>query len=489
MPESARSPRHGDDLRPVETIMNESFVKETRLPVPPEVAFAWHTRDGALERLIPPWQDVRILERHGSIRNDDRTVLGMKAGPFRVRWTAEHHGYEEGKRFCDSQREGPFSAWDHARTFLPDDGEGSILRDEITYRLPFGVPGRWLGGRAVRKQLEATFSYRHDVTRADLTLHAAYSGPPLTIAVTGSGGLIGSALAPLLTTGGHRVIRLVRRRAHSPTGEIGWDPGRGILDTSALRSIDGSKSADGSKSIDGIVHLAGLNIASGRWTRSRRHALRESRITATRNLVASLRDLDPRPRTLICASAIGIYGDRGDEKLDEDSSYGSGFLADLCKEWESAALAATELGIRVVTLRFGNVLSPRGGMLAKLLPPFRFGLGGPLGHGRQVVSWISIDDIVGAIHHCLTTEDISGAVNVTSPQPVTNNDFTRCLGRVLRRPAIFRVPALALKLLLGRMADETALAGSNVTPRRLLESGYSFRHEDLEQALRYLLGR
>jgi uncharacterized protein (TIGR01777 family) len=243
------------------------------------------------------------------------------------------------------------------------------------------------------------------------------------------------------------------------------------------------------QTVDAVVHLAGLSIASGRWTRSRRRALRESRITGTQSLVDSLRRLDNRPKVMVCASAIGIYGDRGDEKLDEDSSYGSGFLADLCKEWEAAALAAAEIGIRVVTLRFGNVLSPRGGMLAKLLPPFRFGLGGPLGSGRQIVSWISIDDVIGAIAHCLVSGDLSGAVNATSPRPVSNADFSRCLGRVLRRPALFRVPAPALRLLLGSMAEETALAGAHVKPKRLIESRYAFRHEDIESALRHLLGR
>jgi uncharacterized protein len=294
------------------------------------------------------------------------------------------------------------------------------------------------------------------------------------IAITGSSGLVGSALVPFLTTDGHRVTRLVRR---SPSGgDVLWDPAEGIKELSRLEGVDG------------VIHLAGENIASGRWTPQRKDVIRRSRVEGTRRLCGSLARLSRRPKVLVSASAIGFYGDRGDETLTEDSAPGRDFLAQVCQEWEAATEPATRAGIRVVCLRFGMILSPGGGALKKMLLPFRLGAGGRIGNGAQYVSWIAIDDAIGAIHHAVSTESLRGAVNAVTPNPVTNAELTRVLARVLSRPALFPLPALAARLAFGEMADALLLSSARVVPSRLQASGYRFRYPELESALRHLLG-
>ncbi len=298
----------------------------------------------------------------------------------------------------------------------------------------------------------------------------------LHLMITGAGGLIGSALLPRLAADGHRITRVTRGPAGR--GEISWDPGGRILDLRQLGRIDG------------IIHLAGENIGS-RWTATRRRRIQQSRTLGTSLLSQALSRLQPRPETLISASAIGIYGDRGNELLTESSAPGNpeqDFLVRVCLEWEAAAEPAREAGIRVVHPRFGVVLSPEGGALAKLLPPFRFGLGGPQGHGYQWMSWIAIDDVVGAIRHLLEDRQLSGPVNVTAPGAVVNRHFMQILGRVIHRPTLVRVPAAALNLGLGEMAQRTVLASARVHPAKLLQSGYRFEYPDLDAALRHVLG-
>jgi len=300
-------------------------------------------------------------------------------------------------------------------------------------------------------------------------------GAQFHVAVTGASGLIGSALSRRLTAEGHRLTRLVRRRAG--TGEISWDP-----DAAYLRS----ESLDG---VDAVVHLAGENVGV-RWTAARKARIRNSRVQGTSLLSETLARMRRRPAVLISASAIGIYGDRGDEIVTENTlpvDASLDFLARLGREWEAAADPARAAGIRVVHPRFGLVLSPAGGALKKMLLPFRLGLGGRLGSGAQWMSWISIHDTVGAILHALMTESFSGAVNLVAPEPVRNRDFTRILGQVLSRPTPFPVPAVALRLALGEMASATLLASSRVLPKRLLASGYRFEHPDLETGLRAVL--
>lgn len=302
------------------------------------------------------------------------------------------------------------------------------------------------------------------------------------ILVSGSTGFIGSSAASFLAAQGHRVIRLLRRKSPvsaTPRVEEGegivWDPEKGTMDPAQLEGLDG------------VVHLAGDPIAKGRWTLEKKARIRDSRVQGTRLLSETLARLSRPPQVLICASAIGYYGDRGSETLREESSPGRGFLPEVAVEWERASESAQRKGVRVVRLRFGIVLEPKGGALKMMLPPFKLGLGGKLGAGSQYMSWISLDDAVGVIHYTLTHPTLQGAVNAVAPQSLTNLEFTKILGRVLKRPTIFPVPAFVLRLLFGEMADETLLASTHVEPAKLLQAGYRFKHPALEGALREML--
>lgn len=297
----------------------------------------------------------------------------------------------------------------------------------------------------------------------------------MDVAVTGSHGLIGSALLPVLAVAGHRVRRLVRGRPGQ--GEVAWDPAAGTID------------ADGLQGVEAVVHLAGAGIGDKRWTEARKAIVRDSRVDPTRLLATTLAGLAVPPRVMVSGSAVGWYGDRGDEVLTEDSSGGAGFLAGIVRDWERATDPAAEAGVRVVNIRSGIVQSAAGGALKKQLPLFRLGLGGPLGSGRQWTSWVSIDDEVGAISHALTTEALTGPVNVTAPGPVTNAELARAVGRALHRPAALPVPGVALGVVLGRqMVSEMVLASQRVLPTRLEASGYRFRHPEVFAAMADLLG-
>jgi uncharacterized protein (TIGR01777 family) len=294
------------------------------------------------------------------------------------------------------------------------------------------------------------------------------------VAISGATGLIGSALAARLRARSVRVRRLVRTAHPQSPDDIVWDPMRGVLSPNDLEGADA------------VVHLAGEPLAH-RWTDARRRAIRESRVRGTELVARTIAALDRRPRVLLSGSAIGIYGDRGDEPVDEESALGSDFLAGVTREWEAASVAAADAGVRVVLLRSGIVLSPKGGALERLLLPFRLGVGGPIGNGRQWMSWIALDDHVRAMEHALATTGMHGPVNLVSPNPVTNAEFAATLGRVLSRPALVPAPAFALELVYGEMARATILAGQRVLPKVLLRTGFQFAHPTLEQALRYEL--
>ncbi len=294
-----------------------------------------------------------------------------------------------------------------------------------------------------------------------------------TVAITGASGFVGRALTEFLRHDGYEVLRCVRSRALGAPDTIDWDPTSGRLGAAAAR-------------VGCFIHLAGENVAAGRWTAARKLAIADSRGPATERLCRSLAAL-PQPPALICASAVGIYGDRGDEQLDERSHRGSGFLADVTAAWEQATAPLRTVGGRVVQLRIGLVLGHGGGALAKMLPAFRLGLGGRLGNGRQFVSWIGLADLVRAIALLLERADIQGPVLAVGPEPITNREFTRALGRALRRPAVLPVPAVALRLLFGQLADEALLASQRARPHRLLELGFEFTHPDVDSALRAAL--
>jgi len=299
----------------------------------------------------------------------------------------------------------------------------------------------------------------------------------MKIAITGASGLIGSALVVSLKSDGHHVHRLVRTITPAETDAIAWDPNAGTIDRDALEGLDA------------VVHLAGESIASGRWTHEKKRRILDSRVKGTRLLAEALAGLEAPPRCLISASAIGYYGNRADETLTEDKPPGAGFLPEVCVQWESAAQPAAARGMRVVFPRIGIVLSSSGGALPRMLPPFQMGVGGKIGSGRQYMSWIDLDDLIGVIRHAIQTDPLRGPVNAVAPNPVPNEEFTRILGKVLSRPTLFAMPAFAARIAMGEMADALLLASARVIPAALERSGYEFRYPQLEASLRHVLNR
>lgn len=454
----------------------ELFVRRSRMPAPAREVFAWHARPGAFQRLTPPWERVEVVEDSGGIGDGARKVIRMGRPPFTLRWVAEHRDYVDGEQFRDVQRRGPFARWTHTHRVEPAGDDGAWLEDRIEYALPLGGLGALAGGGFTRRRLQRMFAYRHRVTAHDVAAHAQARGVgAMRILISGASGLIGSALAPFLTGGGHEVVRLIRGRKKA--GSVAWNPDAGTIDAAGLEGFDA------------VVHLAGENIAGGRWTAAKKARIHASRIGGTRLLVEALGKLARPPKTLITASAIGYYGHRHADIVDEDSAPGAGFLADICKEWEEATAAAAARGIRVVNLRLGVVLAGNGGMLATIATPFKLGLGGVVGGGDQYMSWVAIDDVLGAILYALSTPALAGPVNVVSPNPVTNREFTTTLAHVLSRPALLPFPATAVRLLLGEMGDELLLASTRVDPQRLTAAGFSFAFPQLEDALRHVLGK
>jgi len=433
--------------------------------------FDWHTRPGAFTRLTPPWSPMRLIVEADSLENG-RAELGLPGG---LRWVADHQpdGYDPPRRFVDAIGADGLASlpaklavrWRHTHDFEEVDGHQTRVIDRVATPVP---------GAALRSM----FRYRHQQLADDIAAHreaAAHGLAPITVAITGASGLVGSQLAAFLSTGGHRVIRLVRHAATKPD-ERQWDPDS--PDPGLLAGIDA------------VIHLAGASIA-GRFNDAHRAAIRDSRIGPTRRLAELIAQSSDAPKVLVSASAVGYYGyDRGDETLTEGSDRGDGFLADVVADWEDATIPAEQAGARVVRVRTGIVQSPAGGTLRLLRPLFAAGLGGRLGTGQQWLSWIGIDDLVDVYHRALWDNDLSGPVNAVAPDPVRNVEYTRVLAQVLHRPALLPVPSLGPKVLLGDQgARELALANQRVLPVRLQRADHHFRQPGLEQALRHVLGR
>lgn len=447
------------------------LVYSSVVDAPRDEVFAWHARPGAFPRLSPPWQPMRVITEADSLQNG-RAELALPGG---LRWVAEHQpdGYDPPRRFVDTIGAAGLASlpariavrWRHIHEF-EDVGED---RTRVIDRVDTPLPAL---------ALRPMFAYRHRQLADDLAAHkqaAEHGLRAATVAVTGSSGLVGSALTAFLSTGGHRVIRLVRHAA-TDANERQWNPADPDPDLLA--------------GVDAVFHLAGASIA-GRFTDAHRRAVRDSRIGPTRRLAELVARMPDGPSLLICASAIGYYGyDRGDEILTEDSDRGEGFLADVVADWEQATAPAGRAGVRVVLVRTGIVQSPRGGTLRLLRPLFSAGLGGRIGDGAQWLSWIGIDDLVDICYRGLWDTALSGPVNAVAPEPVRNVDYTRTLAHVLRRPVVLPVPPLGPRLLLGDQgARELACASQRVIPAKLQQAGHRFRHPDLDQALRHLLGR
>lgn len=455
---------------------DEVFSRRVRIERPAAEVFAWHERPGAFARLCPPWEQVEVTRHVGGVRDGARVSLRTKVGPLWLRWEIEHRDYVEGQQFRDVLLSGPFAKWEHLHRIEPAGANACVLTDEIHYRLPLGALGLLGGGAFTLKQLERMFAYRHAVTKADLEMIAPAASR--CVLVTGASGLVGKSLVGLLLTQGHTVRKLVRQVPRG-TDEFRWDPAKGEIEPAALHGVDA------------VIHLGGANVAGGRWTAARKAEILNSRVDGARTLAAGIAALPAaaRPKVFVSAAAVGFYGERGEERLGEDSGRGGGFLADVCVAWEGELAAIEALGVRTVALRTGVVLSPAGGALAKMLPAFLCGAGGRLGSGRQRMSWIAPDDLNALYLRAMTDETWRGAFNAVAPEPASNAEFTATLARVLRRPAIFPVPAAGLRLIFGEMANETLLASTRAVPTRLQAAGFVWRHGELEAALRHVLGR
>jgi len=462
---------------------DSTFTLRSAMPASADDVYAWHARPSAFSRLTPPWETADVVGVEGAFGTPGYrvTVRTKLVGPVGGTMVAEHPSFTPGREFRDVQFRGPFARWQHTHRFLPDGPHSSTLEDHIDYRLPLGPLGKLFGGGMVERRLAAMFAYRHAVTASDLRRHGAFRDRPrLRVAITGSRGLLGSELAHFLTGGGHRVVRLVRGAVPKPTFDDGtesvsWNP------TTA-------PAPDLLVGCDALIHLAGDNLADGRWTERKRRSIRDSRVIPTRLLAEAVARMPNGPKVFLSGSAVGGYGDRGDEVLTEESPAGSGFLADVCRDWEAAATPAADAGARVAFLRTGIVLTPRGGALAAQLPAFRAGGAAVLGDGRQWFPWVTSGDWVGAVHYVLMTDAVRGPVNVCAPTPVTNRDFTYTLARVLRRPALLRLPRPVLKVMFGAMADEAMLASLRAVPGKLQETGFAFDRVGLAAALRFVLG-
>lgn len=443
------------------------------VPAPLTEVFDWHARPGAMTRLMPPWLPLRVQSEARSLR-DGRAVLRLPGGLTRV---ARHEpgAYDPPHAFADRLTGGGLP-WRHLHQF-DDAGETAgetLMTDDVRTSVPDAL-------------LRQVFAYRHRQLAGDLAAHQwgrQQRPEPLTVAVTGSSGLVGSALCAFLTSGGHRVIRLVRRDATN-TNERRWRPD----------DPDPDLLAD----VDAVVHLAGASIA-GRFTTAHKRAVRDSRVGPTEGLarlVAARADETAGATgatgapTFVVASAVGFYGaDRGDEYLTETSERGSGFLADVVADWEDATRTATDAGARVVSVRTGVVQAAAGGTLPLFRALFSAGLGGRIGDGSPWLAWIGLDDLVDVYHHALMDQRLSGPVNAVAPVPVRNREFAHTLALVLRRPTLMTVPTVAPRLVLGRQGSlELAEADQRVVPGVLNRLAHRFRHPQLEQALRHQLGR
>ncbi len=470
------------------------------MPAPRGMLAAWHFAHGALQRLLPPWQSVDV-ESAEPLAEGSRTVLRLSAGPLSTRWIAVHEGVRPGHSFVDRAERSPFARWRHEHLFLDRaDPSQSQLVDRIRYALPWPAripPVSLLTAPVARAQLQRMFAFRHERTARDLRRHmehrARAGDRPLTVAVTGANGLVGSALCAFLETGGHHVIRLVRDRGaagsaapqhagtargthNSVTRDVRWNPA-GEWDASPLSGIDA------------VVHLAGENIAAGRWSAARKDAILRSREEGTRSLARALAALANPPQVLVSASGVGYYGHSDAPAIDESGPSGAGFLAEVAQRWERATEPAHERGIRVVRLRIGVVVTARGGVVGTLRTPFNFGAGGPVGSGRQGMSWISLDDLLGAILHVIGTPSLSGPINAVAPHPVAQREFAKAMGRAMRRPAFAPLPALVVRLMFGEMGRELLLSGQFAVPSALLASGFRFDSPRIGEAMAFEFGR
>ena len=466
------------------------FERACVVPCSAAALFRYHAAAGAFARLTPPFDPATVVVPLAALQNGERAEIDVGLGPLTTRWIARHQDVDDGSSggaagFVDVMERGPFRAWRHEHLFEPLPTLEGVQRCRLVDRITFQGPLLGVGDSFVRRKLERMFRFRHDTTRADMALMNALtassaslvaSGRRLRVGMTGSSGLLGTELRALLSVAGHDVVPLLRPGRGDVDGALSWDPATGAV-TPVERASD----------LDAVVHLAGEGIAEGRLDDDKKRRIREQRVEGTQRLLDGLRALPVPPRVVVSAAAVGFYGDRGDDVVDEDSPAGSGFLAELCADWERAVLGRVDPW-RAVVLRIGIAQSPLGGALRSLLPVFRAGLGGPLGDGSAFFPAVAVDDVAAVFLRVLLDPRARGIVNAVGVEAERNRAYAHTLGRVLGRPAVVPVPAVALRIAVGELA-EFLLESQRVAPSRLRALGHAWRHETLEDGLRHQLGR
>lgn len=441
-------------------------------------------RDRAFERLTPPWLDVAVKGSGNQLAEGFEVQLTVRKLGVPLDLAFKITEFDVNRLFVDEQTRGPFVFWKHQHIFEKHGDVRSAMHDDIRFGLPLHIASEPLLQGLMDSDFQRMFRYRHDILKGDLAAFMRNSDlPRQKVLITGSHGMLGSALINYLSTQGHHFSRLVRSNEDvKGTADIVWDASLTDPPDTLVKRMNIER-------FDAVIHLAGANIAEKAWTQDRKALIKNSRIDSTRRLAKLLAYLNEPPRVILSASGANYYESALESESSEASPAGKGFLAEVCKEWENALQPARDAGIRSVNLRMGVVMSPNGGALQKMLPPFSLGLGGQIGSGSQTISWISLDDAVQAIEHCMLTEKITGPVNLTAPNYVSNKQFTQAMESVLGLQQNFNVPDFAVQLMFGQMGKECILEGVKAVPTKLTESGFVFRHPNIEECLRHVLGK
>ena len=437
----------------------------------------WYNSDGAFRRIMPDWEGLEPIQV-GKIADGEMTIFPVQMGPIKKKWVARHENVRPLYGFDDTSLKGPFAKWDHSREFKQENGK-TIAIDSVEYKLPVHFATGWTKKFTVIPRVKAMFGFRNRRVEMDLK---RIPSQKMRVLISGSTGLIGKQLCAFYACMGHEVHRLVRPSTKLPADAnkenvVKWDDQKGEI-------LEGSL-----EGFDCIIHLAGAGIGDKRWSKARKELIETSRTIPTKNLADLICGLENKPSVFIQGSAIGFYGDRQDEILDEDSIIGEGYLPQTCKKWEDASLELESHGIRRVVIRTGIVMTCLGGALGKQLFPAKMGALGPVGGGKQFQSWISLDDQIHAIQHLMLNDDCNGVYNLVSPNPTTQKKFAKVLGKIFFRPSFAPLPKFMVKILFGEMGEKLLLESQRVSPKRLLESGYEFNHPDLENALRHRTGK
>ena len=451
------------------------FQKELELPISREELWNWHVRNGAFQRLSPPWQKLS-LERFDGVVEDGLGIIALSVGPVKLRWHARHLDVDPPRQFVDFQEKGPFKYWKHTHSMIDRASNTSTLRDAVDFELPLPFISEAFGKNLALKQIDNLFSYRHRIMERDLAIHSRAEKKNLNVLISGASGLLGTQLTAFLESGGHEVYRLVRRSSEGAK-EIVWSPSKGELDLPPDLAFDA------------VVHLSGANVGKIPWSKKYKEVILDSRTDTTELLVSKLMQHPNPPSVFISAAGIGYYGDQGEREVEISDPVGNGFLAEVCEAWEASSLALEHSGIRRVVLRLGPVVTSAGGMLQKLILPAKLGLGATIGKGKEWMSWVALDDVLYSIFHIIQNDSLNGAVNLCSPQPVRMLALTDTLSSVLSRPRFLRMPAGLVKKIGGEAVEAMILTSTKAKPKKLEASGFTFSYPDIREAISHTLGK